>query len=605
MMLPLFLSSLLLSTFEAEAINKNKILQFPILPHQEIINRNRRNRSLSFDNSTLEVGGLYQGYGTHYVDLWIGTPPQRQTVIVDTGSGITAFPCSKCADCGFSYHVDKFFQEKESSTFQKYECGQCEGASCSGSGNNKFCHLSVSYQEGSMWNAYQGKDVTYLGGMHDGPVDHADAKMNNEEGKKLHGRVHGEDPLNAADYQFDMVFGCQTKITGLFKTQLADGIMGMCLKSSSIFNQMYRQNIISEPSFSLCFTRSEEAEKKGSIAGALTMGGTDTRLHLRPMIYAHGFTTKGVMHGVDIRNVYIMESGNYEAGDASVENTHLVDIQSSSLNSGSVIVDSGTTDTYMTQYLGTPFRKAFKKVTGFDYNANGMKLTDKQVEKLPTIIIQLAGKEDENNALTVGNVEIPGLAGGIDKENPFDILIAIPPAHYIEYDSDRSKYVGRVSFTERSGSVLGANTMRGHDVYFDITERSRIGFATSECDYLNLISDDDADDDDEEVETNERKIEPNDDQDNDYYEDETEKFNHDEYDDVKGNDSKMAPFDGSLPSSHTGVAVASLVVILLAIVTYRRVRGRRGQTYSPAEITGDNLNDLHLDTEIETLPAIA
>ena len=28
---------------------------------------------------------LYQGYGTHYVDLWIGTPPQRQTVIVDTG----------------------------------------------------------------------------------------------------------------------------------------------------------------------------------------------------------------------------------------------------------------------------------------------------------------------------------------------------------------------------------------------------------------------------------------------------------------------------------------------------------------------------------------
>jgi hypothetical protein len=29
-----------------------------------------------------QIGALYQGYGTHYVDVWVGTPPQRQTVIV-------------------------------------------------------------------------------------------------------------------------------------------------------------------------------------------------------------------------------------------------------------------------------------------------------------------------------------------------------------------------------------------------------------------------------------------------------------------------------------------------------------------------------------------
>jgi hypothetical protein len=39
-----------------------------------------------------EIGALYQGYGTHYVDLWVGSPvPQRQTVIVNTGSSITSF----------------------------------------------------------------------------------------------------------------------------------------------------------------------------------------------------------------------------------------------------------------------------------------------------------------------------------------------------------------------------------------------------------------------------------------------------------------------------------------------------------------------------------
>ena len=29
-----------------------------------------------------QLAALYQGLGTHYVDLWVGTPPQRQTVIV-------------------------------------------------------------------------------------------------------------------------------------------------------------------------------------------------------------------------------------------------------------------------------------------------------------------------------------------------------------------------------------------------------------------------------------------------------------------------------------------------------------------------------------------
>lgn len=58
-------------------------------------NRRRRSRHsstsrrLGGEDDTVEVGGLYQGYGTHYVDLWVGTPPQRQTVIVDTGSGVT------------------------------------------------------------------------------------------------------------------------------------------------------------------------------------------------------------------------------------------------------------------------------------------------------------------------------------------------------------------------------------------------------------------------------------------------------------------------------------------------------------------------------------
>lgn len=223
----------------------------------------------------------------------------------------------------------------------------------------------------------------------------------------------------------------------------------MCLKPSSIFFQMYEQNIISKPSFSLCFTRAEDAEKSGTIAGALTMGGTDTRLHKQPMVYAYGFPTKGVMHGVTIRKIYVLEAGQYEVQDVNDKNTHLVDISTSYLNSGSVIVDSGTTDTYMTRALSRPFMNTFKQVTGYDYIENGMHLTDEQVNQLPTIIIQLQGNESHNQNVmsnhqqNENNQIQPGLAGAIDKENPYDILIAIPPAHYIEYDTSNKKYVGR------------------------------------------------------------------------------------------------------------------------------------------------------------------
>ena len=43
---------------------------------------------------------LETGLGTHYAYLWVGTPPQRQTVILDTGSYRTGFPCDPCSNCG-------------------------------------------------------------------------------------------------------------------------------------------------------------------------------------------------------------------------------------------------------------------------------------------------------------------------------------------------------------------------------------------------------------------------------------------------------------------------------------------------------------------------
>jgi len=184
--------------------------------------------------TSLEVGGLHQGYGkgygTHYVDLWVGTPPQRQTVIVDTGSGVTAFPCSACSDCGDKYHANPSFEEDYSSSFRKYKCDSCtERGTCSNlDTKDEYCKIGVSYTEGASWTGYQAEDETYFGRPHtkaldkksfeddddddDGDDDDDDYDDNDDD--------DDDDNEDASSCSFPLRFACQTRITGGFKTQL-------------------------------------------------------------------------------------------------------------------------------------------------------------------------------------------------------------------------------------------------------------------------------------------------------------------------------------------------------------------------------------------------
>ena len=534
--------------------SQSSFASYPLIPHHVIVEREtkrrkrrRMNEGRSLlkqknedddDNDTQFVTALYQGIGTHYVDLWCGTPiPQRQTVIVDTYTATTVFPCSDCNDNHYScgdktmHQIDNLYQQNRSSTFRRYECVfdehngnddisnkyekksskscQSQNAFCrhDGSGGNGSSYCTIDYQgcDGICWRAIKSMDKCYLGGTHsyEPTASKNDEDYFDNDRTVMEAAENTLDPNHAKSLAFDLDFGCQTKVYGPFRTQLADGILGMnnLQDGSPFWSQMFQAGKIpgNKKRFALCFSRKPWTDpnlRHGIEAGALTLGGFDTRLHLSDMVFSTNATISSSRHtksqyNVAVRNIYLRHGSGGESAVRSFPNPVAevvrLNVSQEALNVGGIVVDSGTTDTWWNRGIADSFKIAFRSIVGFDFDTSFSDLTPRDLEAMPTILFQFVAEPGANDhVLNKKSDAESGLIGILDPEHPDDVLFAFPPSHYLDYNEETNGYRMGFSVSEYGSSTLGANAMMGHDILFDI-ENNRLGWAESSCDYTKLL----------------------------------------------------------------------------------------------------------------------
>jgi hypothetical protein len=310
------------------------ILQLPIRhrPASLLDNTTHRRRRLVSGPAEYQ---LQFGLGTHYVELFVGNPPQRVSLIVDTGSELTAFPCTTCRGCG--KHTDPPFDSKKSKTNRELTCSDasCMGIKSHQCRSNK-CALHKHYYEGSSWGAYAQEDLFWsidpqsLGGSH----------FTEEQVKK-----------NTLTF----LFGCQDSAKGLFVTQVANGIMGFADTKNNLVWRLQEEKKLQHKVFTMCFTALWPRQHKMN-AGLVALGGMDPALHTGKIEYASRLLDHSMMRS-----------------HAGIYLVSITDIRINGKSIGSLpnaaraaIIDSGTQDSYCPSSVSRPFLQAWKKVSPRD-----------------------------------------------------------------------------------------------------------------------------------------------------------------------------------------------------------------------------------------------
>ncbi|KAI3794115.1 hypothetical protein L1987_36742 [Smallanthus sonchifolius] len=242
---------------------------------------------------------LLNGYYT--TRLWIGSPPQKFALIVDTGSTVTYVPCSTCEHCG--KHQDPKFDPDSSSTYEPVECN----TDCTCDKAKKQCIYERQYAEVSSSSGVLGEDIISFGNQSELSPQRA-------------------------------TFGCENSETGDLYSQHADGIMGLGRGDSSLIDQLVDRGVISD-SFSLCYGGMDIG------GGAMVLGGISSP---SGMVYAYSDPVRSPYYNIELKEIHV--AGKRLPLSPSVF-----------YGKHGTVLDSGTTYAYLPEAAFRAFKDAIFK----------------------------------------------------------------------------------------------------------------------------------------------------------------------------------------------------------------------------------------------------
>ncbi|KAH9536108.1 hypothetical protein CY35_17G089600 [Sphagnum magellanicum] len=353
------------------------------------------------------TSSVKSGVGEYLMNIAIGTPPQTFTTIMDTGSDLVWTQCDPCNEC--YPQKDAVFNPAASSTYQLLSCTsplclELPSTACTGA---NACEYGYGYGDGSITEGYFSSDSVSF-------------------------------PANVGTVP-NIAFGCGVANEGNFGA--ADGLVGLGQGPVSLVSQLGNANI--EPIFSYCLVGIYSTSTSPLLLGnASTDGVAFTPLvanPINPTFYYAGLT------GITVNGVQI----DYPADSFAVNATD---------GSGGLIVDSGTTLTYLVQEAYTPVLQAFEALVTYprvDGSSIGLDLCVAPPGAdavYPNLVYQFANGS---------NLEVPG-------NNVF--LLVDPPSN-----TTCLSLAGIEGF-----SILGNIHQQDHLMVFDLAAQ-QIGFKSDDC----------------------------------------------------------------------------------------------------------------------------
>jgi hypothetical protein len=248
------------------------------------------------------------------------------------------------------------------------------------------------------------------------------------------------------------------------------------------------------PDFSICLApyTNHTTTLRGKEGGTITFGGIMPFLHIhRQMVYArldrkNSYFDKDesdtTLFEITMRGVHLRDF----TGGTSVENTGRNggdNVEKAYFEKETAVVF----DTLRRRSILAPaiYDALLAKLNEFGSFSATDPVDPDVIDRLPTILFQFVQVQGAND---VSKKQVATAAYLGETTHGGDAVVAMPPAHYMEYDRGTQKY----KFVMQRGtkddlSVLGTNFMAGHDIYFDFSEK-RIGFAETHCDYKELVA---------------------------------------------------------------------------------------------------------------------